>query len=1376
MANRIRREREQRVLNRVRIEKMRLHDAVRYAIYVARSLSHPSTRFGAVEEKAEKRTINRSAEAVVINSALKLVTSILRHGFGAAKGQMPSLIGRAAVSELMGKIMHPVPYDESRPNGNVLLEADIRALWRQMNVKTLKDEVREAIKEILRKFYVGAMLQYAREKSTATQDRDGRGKDQYEKRLAEWNKKETLEKLKFEDEFARAYGELVSEGTLAQRKKGGNRADGAKRARKPKASAMKIERLDSYYDALADIASTVEPGSTVYVSKDTGLGGEDICGKLSQHLPAYFLHCKSHDADTIDPYSDVSKKHSRTVFVVEGYEDVEKYTECCRYWNDFVVKQHKAPRAWVYVAVADATTDAQAAGMVKISSAVVGLEGAEKIGGSKKMVGDPKCVTQIESDPKPVLRTYSDDLKFYNAPFLGGSPSSYMDCGVANLRVFVDGQERDEKHSMFVLRVSSLSESAWKNDLGIMLKLACQQNVCLVTTKEQHDAIVELRRERENDASRETETKPADAGGTSKKKRKEQTGDGTERKKRGARGDKKGKKVAVRRVTTYYEALWAMLAEALYDSIIYVNPTGHWEGKKAATADTICAYLAREFNSLVIMSTGYENESAPGTFTEYAADNTAALKKNTLAVKKEHAKRSVLLVVDGDKTAAGVTGCIAHVRRLLQWPGTDSVSWNTIVVGSGHPDGGETLASLAVGSMGRSFQEAKSEGGVVATAATEESSSGETETELRTFSENLMLTNLPRLTPIVNERNTVLGDLSTYVGSAYVALDVIRNGVQRKEDAAVFVLRVPLLRDWDKNLDVLVKLAMQKNVMLVTNENQHNAIVERFNQDANKVDKQAQPVHESGSGQRATKPASPTNGSPQGASAGRGLAPSLAEENRVEGAVEEVHWDGPVTIMGKQWMYAEVEKAGCGESWRDLKVERKNVTIKFLQVKPHGTQPPNKGTQNTHAKGDGAFLYIACDKDRIITGEYVRGKGKSKKRGTWALANDTEVATKLDEFVAEYANTQNGRAPVVYILCEAGEGLSNGPERSEGGTQKKAMTPAKAMHGGGTGIEVPWVSDSGTWQLWAQGRNEGTYDFDRNAMTIMSSYSGTQPKKSRVVITRCDALASQLKAASSFKTMHKIVVERGSVVREMQTKGARHKVFVLPSQLNAAEYPNHHSIVGQVAEYVGDPTGGPAAQLAGDLGVAQFIIDNASNETRRDKGIDNTRLMGQIKGIRVVNGYLQVDRDADVETFEKMLPEMTILGVRDVPVRGLDEERQKFVVKDHTVDLIYASAVPFGSFTNPERHDAVKKVANLTLLAQYTGAMRLAIQRGKCDLYLMPLGGGVFDNPRPEIRAAIRSAREVMKDELKSADVKMVLLAYEHSKDKEYEFFANKDK
>lgn len=67
----------------------------------------------------------------------------------------------------------------------------------------------------------------------------------------------------------------------------------------------------------------------------------------------------------------------------------------------------------------------------------------------------------------------------------------------------------------------------------------------------------------------------------------------------------------------------------------------------------------------------------------------------------------------------------------------------------------------------------------------------------------------------------------------------------------------------------------------------------------------------------------------------------------------------------------------------------------------------------------------------------------------------------------------------------------------------------------------------------------------------------------------------------------------------------------------------------------------------------------------------------QNDGITLKNGYLRVAVDADVGAFKDRLPDMTVLGVRDVPVRGLDEPRASDPGdKGVTVDLIYASAVP----------------------------------------------------------------------------------------------------
>lgn len=73
----------------------------------------------------------------------------------------------------------------------------------------------------------------------------------------------------------------------------------------------------------------------------------------------------------------------------------------------------------------------------------------------------------------------------------------------------------------------------------------------------------------------------------------------------------------------------------------------------------------------------------------------------------------------------------------------------------------------------------------------------------------------------------------------------------------------------------------------------------------------------------------------------------------------------------------------------------------------------------------------------------------------------------------------------------------------------------------------------------AVARRKGAYEFDRDTMTIRSSYSGTPHTESRVVITECSARASELRPASSFDTMAPIGVKKGSVVREVQTKGGK---------------------------------------------------------------------------------------------------------------------------------------------------------------------------------------------------------------------------------------------
>jgi hypothetical protein len=205
-----------------------------------------------------------------------------------------------------------------------------------------------------------------------------------------------------------------------------------------------------------------------------------------------------------------------------------------------------------------------------------------------------------------------------------------------------------------------------------------------------------------------------------------------------------------------------------------------------------------------------------------------------------------------------------------------------------------------------------------------------------------------------------------------------------------------------------------------------------------------------------------------------------------------------------------------------------------------------------------------------------------------------------------------------------------------------------------------------------------------------------------------------------------------------------------------------------------DGTGGPRGQLACDLGVAQFILDNACNETRKDKGINNVRGMLPIEGVDLINGYLSKTPGSVVNTdhFLNMLPQMEVLGVRDVPVTGLKAfsspyDDTKFVHLKHTVDLIYASAVPFGEYGNPTTKEW-RQIVQWTLFGQYTAALRLALKRGPCDLYLMPLGGGVFGCKEEDIKSAMVSAVDAIggKSTLTKNNVNVKVLIYKRN-DKE---------
>lgn len=515
-----------------------------------------------------------------------------------------------------------------------------------------------------------------------------------------------------------------------------------------------------------------------------------------------------------------------------------------------------------------------------------------------------------------------------------------------------------------------------------------------------------------------------------------------------------------------------------------------------------------------------------------------------------------------------------------------------------------------------------------------------------------------------------------------------------------------------------------------------------------------------------------------------------------------------------QWGIPNFEDKMLGKNWEKHRSSSKNK-IYYESVSEGKTQweePPDEDDQETLPMGWEIHFSRKCKNiyyKNVATGhtQWEHPKEEVNKK-LWKenqdakIKDDQELHDKLiaqqirDEFVAQklrekvqkedWEKKEIERKAQIAIY----EQKQKEKEDAEWKLTLKKSNPQQTLNPNNPhNVVFNWPCEfngyKGDWSLTSDKgvKNIGSYNFDPKTMKITSRFNGKQDKIASVMIAKCMCPVSAFvnKRADDFP-FSEIKVILGSIqdAIQLKTKDNRQKVFVLPSQLNAAEYPSPNVIVEKLQSYMSDRTGGPAGQLAADPGVAQFIIDNAANRDTEifdmNSGINNVRLMGDIQGITLQNGYLQVTDNANIPEFENKISQMTVLGVRDVPVRGLMSGGQReFFYADHTVDLIYGSAVPIQSDPDPNspyydrwapsygnsNHPTVRRIANVTLFAQYVGSFRLAILRGKCNIYLMLLGGGVFSNRFDDIKDAISSAYNYMKEGLKRADVKVFVLVWE---------------
>jgi hypothetical protein len=310
----------------------------------------------------------------------------------------------------------------------------------------------------------------------------------------------------------------------------------------------------------------------------------------------------------------------------------------------------------------------------------------------------------------------------------------------------------------------------------------------------------------------------------------------------------------------------------------------------------------------------------------------------------------------------------------------------------------------------------------------------------------------------------------------------------------------------------------------------------------------------------------------------------------------------------------------------------------------------------------------------------------------------------------------------------------------------------------------------------------------------------------------------------------KILLVAGNIGIQIQDPANNGAIFVLPSQFNGAEYRSPTNAIEDLNDYKSDPTGGPLGQLSCHPAVATFILkyaarklpdvtsDVTSNFTSDFlviNAIDN--LIECLQYLNIVsltlnNGYLEVPQNLQngqvldltdsqnppqnaTNIFDCFCGKLKVLQTDDVPANGLTPPIVYSSFNSQAkskVSLVYASAVPLNYYstppTNPEKSTLQYCVAGFDLVAQYFGAMVSAYNKSKkpeqvpgkkVKLFLTPLGGGVFNNPREMIACsallAYYQAQKLFTDF--DASVEVIFLVWDGSEAecKDFIEFFNED-
>lgn len=250
---------------------MRLHDAVRYALYVSREIGTKKTsRFGARVLKRQFAQ-ERDTRYILQNAALEVLARILNFGFEGSDSMRNShsLTGRGALLSLMNRIMGHAQLDEAhiygysvpagqRPSGpRYTLDMLIAKLWRSMRLVTEKEAkaafnsngLVTAVRRLLRKFYVGAHLQNSLTARMLDSEKPDPTDRKFEGKQKVWKEKVEERKKPFMDKFAELYAIRMGKPPPVKRR---SKVGGEEQAEpSKKITSVGATRVSSYDEAAA---------------------------------------------------------------------------------------------------------------------------------------------------------------------------------------------------------------------------------------------------------------------------------------------------------------------------------------------------------------------------------------------------------------------------------------------------------------------------------------------------------------------------------------------------------------------------------------------------------------------------------------------------------------------------------------------------------------------------------------------------------------------------------------------------------------------------------------------------------------------------------------------------------------------------------------------------------------------------------------------------------------------------------------------------------------------------------------------------------------------------------------------------------------------